>query len=132
MPGIDIHVNGVAKLLRGIKSTTGPDVIPARLLKEAADQLAPILTTIYRASLQQATVPEEWKKVNIAPIFKKGDHSAASNYRPVLLASIIASEVMEHIIDQLDINEVLHNAQHGFRKRHPCETQLLLLVPTTS
>ena len=53
MPGIYNHVNGVAKLLRGIKAhkATGPDEIPARLLKEAADQLAPILTTIYRASL---------------------------------------------------------------------------------
>ena len=38
MPGIDIHVNGVAKLRRSIKAhkATGPDAIPARLLKEAA------------------------------------------------------------------------------------------------
>ena len=131
MPGIDIHVNGVAKLLRGVKAhkATGPDAIPARLLKEAADQLAPILTSIYRASLQQATVPEKWKKANVVPIFKKGDHSAASNYRPVSLTSI-ASKVMEHIISSqvmrhLDINAVLHGAQHGFRKRRSCETNLL-------
>ena len=132
MPEIYIHVNGVAKLLRGIKAhkATGPDAIPARLLKEAADQMAPLLTTIYRASLQQATVPEKWKKANVVPIFKKGDHSAASNYRPVSLTSI-ASKVMEHIISSqvmrhLDINEFLHNAQHGFRKRRSCDTQLLL------
>ena len=132
MPGIDIHVNGVAKRLRGIKAhkATGPDAIPARLLKEATDQLAPILTSIYRASLQQATVPEEWKKANVVPIFKEGDHSAASNYRPVSLTSI-ASKVMEHIISSqvmrhLDINDVLQDCQHGFRKRRSCETQLLL------
>ena len=132
MPGIDIHVNGVAKLLRGIKAhkATGPNAIPARLLKEAADQLAPILTSIYRASLQQATVPEEWKKANVVPIFKKGDLSAASSYRPVSLTSI-ASKVMEHgissqVMRHLDINDVLHDAQHGFRKRRSCETQLLL------
>ena len=57
------------------------------------------------------------------PIFKKGDHSAASNCRPVSLTSI-ASKVMEHIISSqvmrhLDIND-------GFRKRRSCETQLLL------
>ena len=132
MAGIDIHVNGAAKLLRGINAhkATGPDAIPAMLLKEAADQLAPILTTIYRASLQQAIVPEEWKKANVVPIFKKGDHSAASNYRPVSLTSI-ASKMMEHIISSqvmrhLDINDVLHDAQHGFRKRRSCETQLIL------
>ena len=132
MPEIYIHVNGVAKLLRGIKAhkATGPDAIPAMLLKEAADQLAPILNTIYRASLQQATVPKEWRKANVVPIFKKGDHSAASNYCPVSLTSI-ASKVIEHIISSqvmrlLDINDVLHDAQHGFRKRRACETQLLL------
>ena len=40
MPEIYIHVNEVAKLLRGIKAhkATGPDAIPARLLKEAADR----------------------------------------------------------------------------------------------
>ena len=132
LSGIYVHVNGVANLLLGLKThkATGPDAIPARLLKEAADQLAQILTTIYRASLQQTTDPEEWKKPNVVPISKKGDHSAASNYRPISLTSI-ASKVMEHIISSqvmrhLDINDVLHDAQHGFRKRRSCETQLLL------
>ena len=132
MPWIDTHVNGVAKLLRGIKAhkATGPDAIPTRLLKEAADQLVPILTTIYRAYIQLATVPEEWKKANVVPLFKKGYHSAASNYRPVSL-TLIDSKVMEHIVSsqvirRLDINDVLHDAQHGFRKRRSCETQLLL------
>ena len=59
MPDINIHVNGVAKLLRGLKShkATGPDEVPARLLKEAADQLTPILTTVFRASYIQSTPP---------------------------------------------------------------------------
>ena len=61
MNHITIHTNGVAKMLRHIKAhkTTGPDEIhvPARLLKEAADQLAPMLTTIFQASYNQGTVP---------------------------------------------------------------------------
>ena len=79
---------------------------------------------------QQATVPEEWRKANVVPIFKKGDHAAASNYRPVSLTSI-CSKVMEHIVSSqvmrhLDLNNILDNAQHGFRKRRSCESQLLL------
>ena len=35
---------------------------------------------------------------------------------------VISSQVMRH----LDINYVLHDAQHGFRKRRSCETQILL------
>ena len=56
---ITIHTNGVAKMLRHIKAhkATGPDEIPARLLKEAADKLDPMLTTIFQASCNQGTVP---------------------------------------------------------------------------
>ena len=132
MPDIDIHVNGVAKLLRGLKAhkATGPDEVPARLLKEAADQLAPILTTVFRASYIQSTTPVECRTANVVPIFKKGDHASAANYRPVSLTSICC-KVMEHIISSqvmrhLDKNDILTDAQHGFRKRRSCETQLLL------
>jgi len=99
MPPIDIHGNGVVKLLRGLKAhkSTGPDEFPARLLKEAADQLAPILTTIFMASYQQTTTPEDWRRANVVPIFKRGDHVTASNYRPVSLTSI-CSKVIEHIV----------------------------------
>ena len=52
----------------------------------------------------------------------------------VIIIRVVAkatSKVMEHIISsqvmrRLDINDVLHDAQHGFRKRRSCETQLLL------
>ena len=48
MPYINIHVNGVAKLLGGHKAhkATGTDEMPACLLREAADQLIPILTSL--------------------------------------------------------------------------------------
>ena len=43
----------------------------------------------------------------------------------------ICSKVMEHIVSSqvmrhLDLNNILDNAQHGFRKRRSCESQLLL------
>ena len=58
MQPITIHVNGIAKLLRNLKAhkATGPDQVPAKLLKEAADQLAPMLWTIFQASYDQRCV----------------------------------------------------------------------------
>jgi hypothetical protein len=43
------------------------------------------------------------------------------------------SKVMEHIIcsnvmKHLDRNNILTDAQHGFRKRRSCESQLILTV----
>ena len=57
-----VHVSwrGVTKLLRNLKShtATGPDGngIPARLLKEAAAEIAPAVTVLFQASLDQGKV----------------------------------------------------------------------------
>ena len=68
----------------------------------------------------------------MTPIFKIGDRSLASNYRPVshtsvcgkLLEHTVYSEVMNH----LNLHDILFNAQHGFHSKRSCETQLLLTV----
>ena len=72
---INISVNGVQQLLRNLSvhKSTGPDCIPARLLKELNMKLAPALTLIFQASLQQGCIPTEWEKANVAPIFKQGN-----------------------------------------------------------
>ena len=49
----NIYVDGVAKFLADLQGhkAHGPDSIPARLLKETAYNMAPLLTHIYKASL---------------------------------------------------------------------------------
>ena len=80
MDTIVVHENGVAKMLRNIKphKATGLDEIPARLLKEAADQLDPILTLIFQASYNQGAVPAAWRQADVVPVFKKGDPATPS------------------------------------------------------
>jgi len=52
---------------------------------------------IFQASMQQCTLPADWKEANVVPLFKKGDRSIASNYRPVSL-TCICSKLLEHIV----------------------------------
>jgi hypothetical protein len=98
MDKIKVHCNGVLKLLKNLKvrKATGPDDIPAYILKAAAHELAPILTHLYQSSLDRGEVPTDWKEALIVPLFKKGEKHKASNYRPVSLTSI-ACKIMEHI-----------------------------------
>ena len=110
---INISVNGVQQLLGNLNvhKSTGPDCIPARLLKELSMELAPALSHIFQASLQQGCIPTEWKKANIVPIFKKGNRSLPSNYRPVSLTSICCKQlehiIFSHIFSHLDIHNII-------------------------
>ena len=125
---------GVKKLMQGINphKVEGPDQIPTRFLKEFAVELTPAMTLIFQASLQQGKVPDDWKQTNVTPIFKKGDRSSASNYRPISLTSV-CSKILEHIVHSqimrhLDAHQILSDQQHGFRKKCSCESQLILTI----
>ena len=65
-------------------------------------------------------------------LFKKDERHLASNYRPVSLTSITC-KILEHIVhsnivDHFDKNKILTNAQHGFRKKPSCESQLIVTI----
>ena len=81
MPPISIAAEGVRSQLQKLNpyKATGPDNISPRVLKELADVLARPLAALFESSLNQATVPEEWKKARVTPLYKKGDKSLPSN-----------------------------------------------------
>ena len=85
----------MARLLADIEShkAHGPDEIPARLLKETAYNMAPILTLIFKASLHQHRL----ETARVTPVFKKGSRKNPANYRPISLTSI-PCKIFEHII----------------------------------
>ena len=134
MPEIHVTKNGVLKLLKAlnISKAAGPDGIRPKVLKELSSQLAPILTLLFKASLHQQSLPDIWKHANVSPIYKKGDKTNPSNYRPVSL-TCISCKLLEHIIcsnlsQHLKRNNILYPLQHGFRDKPSCETQLIEFV----
>ena len=134
MPEIKVTREGVLKLLRDLKENkaSGPDNIPPRVLKVAAEPISSCLQVLFNTSLATGQVPEDWKMANITPVFKKGERFKASNYRPVSL-TCICSKIMEHIIvsqvmNHFDEQQILADCQHGFRERRSCETQLINLT----
>ena len=131
MSNININANGVLNLLKNLKQgkATGSDAIPINLLKLCCNELTPVLTLLFQASLNQGKIPSDWREALIVPIFKKGDKTSAENYRPVSLTSITC-KILEHIIHSsvmkhFDLFNVLNDCQHGFRKFRSCESQLI-------
>ena len=134
MSNISISVDGVLNLLKTLdtKKASGPDGIPARILKLCAEEIAPILTVIFVQSLDSGHIPKDWLSANITPVFKKGDRSKPNNYRPISLTSIccklLEHILYHHIIDHLNTNSILIDQQFGFRSGHSCEAQLISVV----
>ena len=134
LAGLNISEKGVAKLLKEIdpSKTGGPDEVPYRMLKELADDMAPILTDIYRQSLSTGVLLNSWKTGYLSLIFKRVAVWEAENYRPVGL-TCIPYKILEHIIcshlrRHLDIHGALSPRNHGFRKHHSCDTQLIITI----
>jgi hypothetical protein len=129
---IVVETSGVQKLLMGLKvsKASGPDNFPNVLLKHTATEIAPALAAIFNMSLTQGKLPTNWSQANISPVFKKGSKQEAANYRPVSL-TCVCCKLLEHIVchhvrAHLDEQNILSQYQHGFRKGHSCESQLLV------
>ena len=67
MEDINITESGIRKLLMKLNpsKSPGPDSLAPRVLKELADDTAPILLSIFRRSLASSEVPKGWRTANV-------------------------------------------------------------------
>ena len=120
------------QILNHAFKASGPDDIPAYLLKEIAFQIAPSLAMVFQVSLNQCKLAADWKVAHMIPVFKKGDKSSPHNYRPISL-TCLCYKILEHIVysnifTHLNQANILCEEQHGFRERRCCESQLILTI----
>ena len=106
------------------------------LLKETKQIQSKLLTTIFKKSLEDSTLPSKWKEANVTAIFKGGERKLAENYRPISLTSV-PCKLMEKLIrnalvDHMTQNNLFSKAQHGFISGKSCITQQLEFVEDVS
>ena len=80
-------------------SAAGPDGLPASLLINCCAELTPILAILFKESFTKGVIPMLFKRAAIVPIFKSGDKTQASNYRPISLTSVVC-KVFERSIER--------------------------------
>jgi hypothetical protein len=101
------------------------------MLKISPEKIANPLLIIYDKSLQQSKYPSNWKSAHVIAIFKKGDTSLPSNYRPISLLScvgkLIERIVYKHVYTHLVDNNLIYKYQSGFLPKHSTVHQLLEL-----
>ncbi|KAF2343459.1 Reverse transcriptase domain, partial [Trinorchestia longiramus] len=109
--------------------STGPDGLGPRILKETAEVISEPLTNIFNRSLETGIVPDDWKRANVTPIFKKGNKQIPINYRPISLTSVISKTIERllkvRITKHLNDQNLINDTQHGFREKRSCLTNPL-------
>lgn len=70
----------------------GIDTIDVSTLKIAVDvhSVSEFITYLINLSIQQSTIPGEWKSAMVTPVFKSGDKNIKSNYRPISVLPILS------------------------------------------
>lgn len=83
-------------------------------------------------SLSSPVFPAIWKKGKVVPIFKSGDRTCASNFRPItilpVLSKILEKAVCRQLFTFLKVNNLLAPEQFGFRPNLSTEVALAHLT----
>jgi len=87
--------------------------------------MIPYLARLLDITMNNCTLPADWKRAMVFPVHKGIDRSLVTNYRPVSLNSVVCKQ-MEHVRTTYlrpfsDKNDVLYEGQHGFRPGYSCE-----------
>jgi hypothetical protein len=104
-----------------LKDSHEYDEISTRILKMSAPYILSPLTYTSNKILLTGIFPDRLEFSEVKPLYKEGNTSDFSNYRPISLLTSF-SKVIEKIIYKrlyyyLDQQKVFVNEQHGFRQK---------------
>ena len=127
----DLELENAFASLKTNKSS-GYDDISANVVKRVSDEIFVILKHISNISLAKGVFPDELKIARVTLIFKKGNNTLVTNYRPIsvlpcfskLLERIMYNRLYKFLLE----NNILYQKQFGFQNAHSPEHAILQLV----
>ena len=129
----EVTRNRVRNVIMSLKnSSAGYDELPPFVAKSCIDEYIEPLTHLINESLRTGICPSELKLARVVPIFKSGDPSLLTNYRPISILSFF-SKVFERIVydylfDFICTNNILYDYQFGFRPKHSTQQAIITLI----
>ena len=123
----------IIKLTKELKNSTsaGLDEIPTTLVKNIITQIAEPLSNMANILINTGIFPEQLKIAKVNPVFKSGEKTDFSNYRPISIlnsfSKIFEKVIANRITSYLLQNNIITSAQFGFRKKHSTQMALMKL-----
>ena len=107
------------KIIQNLKITKTPiDYIPVKLFKSISSSIVQPLTKIINSSFLSGVFPDRLKIARVTPIFKNGNKSNPSNYRPIsslpYFSKIFETCFKNRLVKFLQKNKILTESQYGF------------------
>lgn len=114
---LPVQVRDVKKILKKpkIDSSTAPDGISSRILKECVDVLAYPLALLIRRMLNDSRWPSVWKQHWIVPLLKRKSRADPGNYRGVHLTSQL-SKATERVVGKFFQQFLQQSGAYGERQ----------------
>ena len=107
----------------------GTDNISSYLLKLTLLFIENSLAFLFNTSIETICFPDSWKVARVTPIFKDGDKTDKSNYRPISVLPVISRLFEKLVTNQLyqymNDNGHFSSGQSGFLRLHSTVTCLL-------
>ncbi len=130
-----VEIDEVENLLCTISvdNCAGTDCLDGKLLRTAAIHISTTVCHLFNACLSSGICPKLWKEGQILPIIKNPKFPLeGQNSRPITILSIL-SKLLEKIVfkqiqDYFTINNLMDNAQHGYRGGHSTCTALVKMT----
>jgi hypothetical protein len=124
------EVENIIKSLK-LKNCFGYDGISTKILKLSSLFISSPLTYICNKAVAQRIFPDHLKYSEIKPLYKKGDKSQTTNYRPILLLtsfSKVLEKAMNILLKHIHENNILAEEQFGFRTQISTDTAIYKLL----
>ena len=114
------------------KKSPGYDDISVKFLQAAKNLVAKPLMLIFNKAITTGQYPDALKIAKVIPLFKKGETTLITNYRPISLLSLL-NKIFEKLLYRrlykfLVKHNVLYKYQFGFRKGYSTTMALIEIV----
>ena len=109
---------------------TVSNYIPVSVLKESVSVYYEILTDVFNNCVRRDTFPELRKKAKVIPVFKRGNPTSETDYRPVSTFSNFSKILEKNIYLQLSnyMQTKFSIYLTGFQKNHGAQHALLKII----
>lgn len=125
----EITYRELDKIIRNLEDKKGTDEgITTRILKMAWKCISEEIIIVVNGCIKEGICPDSWKTSTVVPIPKIRGSKKAEDHRPINILpnyeKVLEIVIKNQLCKYLDQNEILIEAQSGFREKHSCETAI--------